>query len=114
MAQMAYVGPLIGQHHQFHHYNPGKSKFGEERYFKITKSIYGDLDERLGDSKFLAGENYTIADIATWPWIARHEWHDVGLANYSNLSRWYIEISKRPAVDRGYKFMDKNLEIPLP
>ena len=72
MAQMAYVGPLIGQHHQFHHYNPGKSKFGEERYFKITKSIYGDLDERLGDSKFLAGESYTIADIATWPWIARH------------------------------------------
>ena len=63
MAQMAYVGPLIGQHHQFHHYNPGKSKFGEERYFKITKSIYGDLDKRLGKSKFLAGKNYTIADI---------------------------------------------------
>ena len=56
MAQMGYVGPIIGQHHQFHHYNPGKSKFGEERYFKITKSIYKDLDERLGQSKYLAGE----------------------------------------------------------
>jgi len=114
MGQMGYVGPMIGQHHQFHHYNSGKSEFGEKRYFDITKSIYHDLNERLGQSKFLAGESYTIADIATWPWIARHEWHDVGLANYINLSRWYIEISKRPAVIRGYKFMDKNLEIPLP
>ena len=114
MGQMGYVGPMIGQHHQFHHYNSGKSEFGEKRYFDITKSIYNDLDERLGQSKFLAGENYTIADIATWPWIARHEWHDIGLAKHSNLSRWYLEIAKRPAVDRGYKFMDKNLEIPLP
>ena len=114
MIQMAIVGPFIGQHHQFHHYNPGKSKFGEERYFKITRDIYSDLDERLGQSEYLAGKNYTIADIATWPWIARHEWHDIGLAKHSNLSRWYLEIAKRPAVDRGYKFMDKNLEIPLP
>ena len=114
MAQMGYIGPIIGQHHQFHHYNPGKSKFGEERYFKITKSIYKDLDERLGQSKYLAGEKYSIADIATWPWIARHEWHDIGLANYNHLSRWYIEISKRPAVVKGFKFMDKSLEIPLP
>ena len=70
MGQMAYVGPMLGQHHQFHHYNSGKSKFGEERYFKIAKRIYEDLDERLGQSKYLAGENYTIADIATFPWIA--------------------------------------------
>ena len=114
MGQMGYVGPMIGQHHQFHHYNSGKSEFGEKRYFDIAKSIYHDLNERLGQSKFLAGENYSIADIATWPWIARHEWHDIGLAKHSNLSRWYLEIAKRPAVDRGYKFMDKNLEIPLP
>ena len=114
MGQMGYVGPMIGQHHQFHHYNSGKSEFGEKRYFDITKSIYNDLDERLGQSKFLAGEKYTIADIATWPWIARHEGHDIGLANYSNLSRWYVEISKRPAVEKGYKFMDKSLVIPLP
>ena len=113
MGQMGYVVPMIGQHHQFHHYNSGKSEFGEKRYFDIAKSIYRDLNERLGQSKFLAGENYSIADIATWPWIARHEWHDIGLAKHSNLSRWYLEIAKRPAVDRGYKFMDKNLEIPL-
>ena len=114
MAQMAYVGPIIGQHHQFHHYNPGKSKFGEERYFKISKSIYKDLDERLERSKYLAGENYSIADIATWPWIARHEWHDIGLKNYKNLTRWYLEIADREAVVKGYNFMDKEAKIPLP
>jgi len=113
MAQMGYVGPIIGQHHQFHHYNPGKSKFGEERYFKITKSIYKDLDERLEQSKYLAGENYSIADIATWPWIARHEWHDVGLKNYKNLTRWYLEIADREAVVKGYNFMNKEAKIPL-
>ena len=114
MAQMAYIGPMLGQHHQFHHYNPGKSEFGEERYFKITKSIYKDLDERLKVSKFLAGENYSIADIATWPWIARHKWHDVGLKNFNNLRRWYEEISKREAVINGYDFMKRGEGIPKP
>ena len=114
MAQMGYIGPMLGQHHQFHHYNPGKSKFGEERYFKITKSIYKDLDERLEQSKYLAGENYSIADIATWPWIARHEWHDIGLKNYKNLTRWYLEIADRDAVIKGYSFMKKGETIPKP
>ena len=114
MAQMGTVGPMIGQHHQFHHYNPGKSKFGEERYFKITKNIYKDLDERLSQSKFLAGKNYTIADIATWPWIARHEWHDVGLKKYKNLTRWYLEISKRKAVIKAFDFMNRGEIIPKP
>ena len=112
MAQMGLIGPMIGQHHQFHHYNPGKSEFGEERYFKIAKRLYSDLDERLTNSKFLAGENYTIADIATWPWIARHEWHDIGLKNYKNLTRWYLEIANREAVIKGYDFMKKGETIP--
>ena len=112
MAQMGYVGPMIGQHHQFHHYNSGKSDFGEERYFKITRAIYKDLDERLEVSKFLAGPNYSIADIATWPWIARHEWHDIGLKNFKNLSRWYLEISDREAVIKGYDFMKRGEVIP--
>jgi GST-like protein len=112
MAQMGTVGPMIGQHHQFHHYNPGKSEFGEERYFKITKRIYQELDLRLKNSKFLAGENYTIADIATWPWMARHEWHDIGLKNYQNLSRWYLEIAEREGVIKGFSFIDKDSKIP--
>ena len=114
MAQMGTIGPMIGQHHQFHHYNPGKSEFGEERYFKITKRIYQELDNRLNVSDFLAGEKYTIADIATWPWIARHEWHDVGLKNFKNLSRWYSEISTREAVIKGYQFMNKKDLPPQP
>ena len=111
MGQMAYVGPMLGQHHQFHHYNSGKSNWGEERYFKIAKSIYKDLDERLVQSKFLAGE-YSIADIATFPWLARHEWHDIGLKSYKNLSRWYEEISKRKAVIKGFDLLKRDETIP--
>ena len=114
MAQIGYIGPMLGQHHQFHHYNPGKSKFGEDRYFKISKRIYSELDERLSNSKFLAGANYTIADIGTFPWIARHEWHDIGLKDYKNLTRWYNEISKREAVIKGFIFMNKNEFPPKP
>ena len=112
MGQMAYVGPMLGQHHQFHHYNSGKSKFGEERYFKIAKRIYEDLDGRLGQSKYLAGENYMIADIATFPWIARHEIHDIGLKNFKNLSRWYLDISKREAVIKGYDLLKRGEAVP--
>ena len=112
MAQMGYIGPMLGQHHQFHHYNPGKSEFGEERYFKISKRIYSEVDEVLSKTKFLAGDEYTIADIATFPWFARHEWHDIGIQNFKNLSRWYEEISKRDGVQKGYAFMDKNEVIP--
>jgi len=114
MGQMGYVGPMLGQHHQFHHYNPGKSEFGEERYFKIAKRIYEDLDERLLKSKYLASENYTIADIATWPWIARHEWHDIGLKKYKNLTRWYLDISSRKAVIKGYDIFKDGSQIPKP
>ena len=112
MAQMGTIGPMIGQHHQFHHYNPGKSEFGEERYFKITKRIYQELENRLNVSRFLAGEKYTIADIATWPWIARHEWHDIGLKNFKNLSKWYLEISNREAVIKGYDLYNNGSMVP--
>lgn len=112
MAQMSDIGPMLGQHHQFHHYNPGKSKFAEERYFNIAKRLYKDLDEHLLNSEFLAGKNYSIADIATFPWIARHEWHDVGLKKYKNLSRWYNLISKRPSVIKGYDCLNKGEIVP--
>ena len=112
MGQMAYVGPMLGQHHQFHHYNPGKSKFGEDRYFKISEKIYRELDERLGSSDYLAGDLYTIADIATFPWIARHEWHDIGLKKFKHLTRWYKNISLREAVKKGYDLLKKNEKIP--
>ena len=112
MGQVGYVGPMLGQHHQFHHYHPGKSEFGENRYFKISERIYKELNERLLQFDFLAGETYTIADIATFPWIARHEWHDIGLKKFEGLARWYKKISERKAVQRGYDLFSKGDQIP--
>lgn len=107
MAQMSFVGPMLGQHHQFHYYHSGKSKFGEDRYFGIAKFIYKRLDEHLSQNEYLAKE-YSIADIATFPWIARYPIHDIGLNDYTNLARWYEIIKKRPAVIKGYDlFQDK-------
>ena len=113
MAQMGLIGPMIGQYHVFYKFNKGKSKYSEERYHKITKNLYERLNIRLSKSKYLAGEKYTVADIATWPWIARHQWHDIGLIKYQYLCNWYEEISKREAVKKGYNFMGGG-EIPKP
>ena len=114
MVQMGYVGPMLGQHHQFHHYNPGKSKFAEDRYFTISRNIYKALDTRLSESNYLASDEYSIADIATFPWIARHNWHDIGLEKFKNLENWYTKISKREAVIKGFKFMNEKDFPPLP
>jgi GST-like protein len=112
MIQMAYVGPMIGQHHQFHHYHPGKSSFGEDRYFQIAKTIYERLDDHLSHNEYLA-KTYSIADIATFPWIARHPIHDIGLKKYPNLTRWYNLIKIRPAVLKGYDLFKKDVLPPL-
>ena len=114
MAQMGLIGPMIGQYHYFYRFNKGLSKVGEKRYFEVTKSIYEVLEDHLSKNTYLAGENYSIADIATWPWIARHEWHGIGLNNFKNLSRWYLEISQREAVKKGFAFMNKNEFPPKP
>ena len=114
MAQMGLIGPMIGQHHQFHYYHQGKSEWGEERYFKITRKLYEDLEARLSASDYLAGKEYSIADIATWSWIARHKRHDIGLENFKGLSRWYVDIAKRPAVIKGFKVLNKDAEIDYP
>ena len=114
MAQMGSIGPFIGQYHFFYKFNKGLSEVGEKRYFEMTKKVYEVLQNHLKKNNYLAGENYSIADIATWPWIARHQWHDIGLKNYDNLCDWYIRIADRPAVVKGYKFLDKNSEIPKP
>jgi GST-like protein len=112
MIQMAYVGPMIGQHHQFHHYHPGKSSFGEERYFQIAKTIYERLDNHLSHNEYLA-KTYSIADIATFPWMARHPIHDIGLKKYPNLTRWYNLIKIRPAVLKGYDLFKQDEFPPL-
>ena len=112
MAQMGSIGPFVGQYHYFYKFNKGLSEVGEKRYFEMTKTIYEVLEDHLSKNKYLAGENYSIADVATWPWIARHEWHDIGLNNYRNLSSWYSKIADREAVVKGYAFMNDSATIP--
>jgi len=113
MLQMASVGPMLGQAHHFLHFNKGKSEYAEKRFRDETRRIYGVLNKRLGEVPYLAGD-YSIADIAAWPWISRYEWQGIDWAPYPNLKRWYLEIAARPAVQRGYDVPKVTTPIPLP
>lgn len=112
MFQTGNVGPMLGQHHHFHHFNPGKSKYAEDRFFKNSIRVYEVLDKILSKNNYLAGEDYSIADISTFPWIARHNWHDIGLKKYKHLSKWYEFISDRLAVKKGYDCLNTGEQIP--
>ena len=112
MFQLTQVGPYLGQAHQFLYYYSGKSKFAEDKYINYVKRVYRTLDSRLENSEYL-GIEYSIADIATWPWVARFERHRVDLKNYPNVLRWYKLISKRSAVIKGYNVVGKFEKIPL-
>ena len=112
MFQLTQVGPYLGQAHQFLYYHSGKSKFAEDRYINYVKRGYRTLDSRLENSEYL-GIEYSIADIATWPWVARFERHRVDLKNYPNVLRWYKLISKRSAVIKGYNVVGEFEKIPL-
>ena len=109
--QMSYVGPMLGQAHQYLFYNPGKSKFAEEKSKGYTKHVYQILDERLSSREYIV-EEYSIADISIWPWIARFERHQINLNEYTNVLRWYLEISNRTAVIKGYNVVGDYYEIP--
>ena len=100
MFQMGGVGPMFGQTHHFLRFAPERVPYAIERYSRETARLYGVLDKRLGEADCLAGE-YSVADIATYPWVARHEWHAIDLANYPNVARWYAVVRARPAVSRG-------------
>jgi GST-like protein len=113
MLQMGSVGPMLGQAHHFLKFNKGKSEYAEKRYGDEARRIYGVLDRRLAEAEYLAGE-YSIADIATWPWIARYEWQGIELAQFPNVRRWYVAIARRPAVQRGYDVPRHVAPIPLP
>jgi GST-like protein len=114
MMQMGSVGPMLGQTHHFVKYNQGKAPYAEERYLNENKRIYGVLDRRLGECAYLAGDEYTIADMATWPWIARWDWQTMDLNEHPNLKRWFLELAARPAVQRGFDVPKKVQDIPMP
>ncbi len=111
MWQMGGAGPMLGQVHHFVKYNPGKAPYAEERFLTEGKRLYGVLDRRLGEAEFVAGD-YSIADMAIFPWIARFEWQTIDIAAYSNVTRWYRAIASRPAVQRGYNVPPSGQVIP--
>ena len=114
MMQMGSVGPMLGQTHHFVKYNQGKAPYAEERYLNENKRIYGVLDRRLGECAYLAGDDYTIADVATFPWIARWDWQTMDLNDTPNVKRWFLELAARPAVQRGFDIPSKVQDIPMP
>jgi GST-like protein len=113
MWQMGGIGPMLGQAHHFLKYNVGKAPYAEERYGKEAKRLYKVLNTQLEGRQFMAGD-YSIADIATWPWISRFEWQQIDLNDYPNVKRWYLEIAKRPAVIKGYAVPKDMGPIPMP
>ncbi len=117
MWQMGGVGPMFGQVHHFVKYNPGKSAYSEERYSNETKRLYGVLNKRLERRDFIAGfghGEYSVADMATWPWVSRYEWQQIDLHEFPNVRDWYVRIAERPAVQRGYQIPKYVNDVPLP
>jgi GSH-dependent disulfide-bond oxidoreductase len=113
MWQMGGVGPMLGQVHHFVKYNKGKAPYAEERYLAEAKRLYGVMERRLAEAEYLAGD-YSIADMATWPWISRFEWQTIDMNEFPNVVRWYKAIAARPGVVKGYHVPIKQPEIPMP
>ncbi len=110
--QMGGFGPMLGQANHFIKFNPGKSEYGEKRYGEEAARLYGVLNKHLSENEYVAGE-YSIADMAIWPWAARGDWHKVDINEFPHAKRWYMDIAKRPAVVKGYNVPTPN-EIPVP
>jgi len=111
--QMGGLGPMAGQTHHFVKYNAGKSQYAEERYQNETRRLYGVLDKQLSTRDFIADE-YSIADMACWPWISRFEWQGIDITEFKNITRWYLAIADRPAVQKGYQVPKYVTDIPRP
>ena len=115
MWQMAGFGPMLGQVHHFVKYNKGKTEYSEKRYYNEAKRLYNVLEKQLEGRDFIAGEgkgSYSIADMSCWPWVSRFEWQEIDLNLYPNIKDWYIRISNRPAVQKGYSIPKFVTEIP--
>ena len=111
MWQMGGLGPMLGQAHHFLHFNPGKSDYAEIRFRNEVARLYGVLDKRLDGRNYIC-DDYSIADMACWPWVSRYEWQRINLAEYSNVRAWYKRLLQRDAVQKGYHVPKKMNEIP--
>ncbi|HSG96151.1 MAG TPA: glutathione S-transferase N-terminal domain-containing protein [Afifellaceae bacterium] len=113
MWQMGGFGPMLGQVHHFVKYNRGKAPYAEERYSKEAARLYKVLDTRLADRDFVAGD-YSIVDMAVWPWASRFEWQEIDLTTFPNVRDWYVRIAQRPAVQAGYQVPKFVNGVPMP
>ena len=113
MWQMGGPGPMLGQVHHFVRFNPGKAPYAEERFTNEARRLYRVLNDRLAERDFVAGD-YSIADIAIWPWISRFEWQRIDLADYPHVKHWYLAVAERPAVQKGYHVPHPGDDIPMP
>ncbi len=113
MWQMGNQGPMLGQAHHFLHFKKGKAPYAEERYAKEAARLYGVLDKQLGREGYVSGD-YSIADIAIWPWVSRFEWQEIDLNEYPEVKRWYVELAGREAVKKGYDVPKHVTDIPMP
>jgi GST-like protein len=113
MWQMGGLGPMAGQAHHFLRFNQGKAPYAEERYGNETKRLYRVLNGQLEGNEYIAGE-YSITDMACWPWISRYEWQQIDMNEYPNVKRWYKAIAARPAVIKGYDVPKHVNPIPIP
>ena len=117
MWQIGGAGPMLGQVHHFVKFNAGKSAYAEERYSKEASRLYGVLDKRLEGRDYMAGAGrgeYSITDMATWPWVSRYDWQGIDLQEFPNVRDWYVRIAERPAVQRGYQIPKYVSDVPLP
>tara|TARA_R110000787_G_scaffold244863_1_gene350706 strand:- start:69 stop:707 length:639 start_codon:yes stop_codon:yes gene_type:complete len=117
MWQMGGLGPMLGQVHHFVKYNPGKSGYAEERYSTEARRLYKVLNNRLEGRDYIVGSGrgeYTITDMACWPWVSRFEWQQINLADYPNVHDWYLRIAERPAVQKGYQIPKYVSDVPMP
>ncbi|MBN3173125.1 GSH-dependent disulfide bond oxidoreductase [Pectobacterium brasiliense] len=105
--QVAGFGPMLGQNHHFNHYAPQPVPYAIERYQQETQRLYRVLDKHLQDSPWLAGEHYSIADIATYPWVVSYARQRVDLDDYPAVKAWYTRISERPATQRAYQLAEQ-------
>ena len=112
MWQKAGFGPMLGQAHHFLHYNKGKAPYAEERYRAEAKRLYSVLDKHLSKSPFIV-EEYSIADIAIWPWVSRYEWQEINLSEFPNIRSWYKKILAREPVQKGYNIPAQLSNIPV-
>ena len=114
MFQKASVGPMFGQVHTFVKYGESKNQEASERYLKECQRLYGVMNKHLEDKEYFVANAYTIVDIAIFPWVGRHDWQTINLNDYPNVAEWYVNLTKRPAVQRGWKVPENDQQLPMP